>query len=641
MSGHLTAAAIGLALGNVKRAGDQIRCTCPLADEHNHGDANPSFYLKDGANGLLVCCHSRHEHEQHRIIEALKLRGLWPSSNGAKQTGGKDYVLLPRIPARAPKLDPLTKFLEQKLEQEGKHLRDRQIYHQFDYRDADGHWLFSTLRFDLKDGGKEIFPATLWQRRDTGKLQWRSKWYPSPRPLYGLDAIINGITAPVLIVEGEGKCDAANALQGFGYTAVGFSAGSNSTTETDFSPLTGRQVVIWPDHDEPGHKAAIEIAKILGPATRIVKPDPAWPPKHDIKNLIEAGWTADQLHNYIAENAVSQLKGAPTLQVRARRIEWLWSGRLARRKLNGLQGDPGEGKSLVTCDLAARTSAGKEFPDGEKCEPGNVIIISSEDDAADTLRPRLEAAGADLSRVRLWTLQHGLPTFPADLPQLEAVIKADSAVMVVLDPLESFLDLKTDPNSNVAIRRTLSHLASLAWRQRCCFLIVRHLSKDPNVRKAKYRGGGSIAITGTTRVHLHVGSAQDGTKVFALAKYNLSAAFPSLQFQIVPATIPSDDGDIETCRIEWLGTTTTSADDLLHEPQKKKPGPEPAKLEAAVDLLREELADGARPSDDIIKIAQRQGISKRTVWEAKQALGVKARKRGFFGEWLWFLPQTN
>src|SRR5919107_5572070 len=86
-------------------------------------------------------------------------------------------------------------------------------------------------------------------------------------------------------------------------------------------------------------------------------------------------------------------------EVEPEQVEWLWPGRLPLGKLSVLDGDPGLGKSVLTLDLAVRVSAGLELPDGGRCEPAGVVLLSAEDGLADTIRPRLDAAGADTERI--------------------------------------------------------------------------------------------------------------------------------------------------------------------------------------------------------------------------------------------------
>lgn len=87
-------------------------------------------------------------------------------------------------------------------------------------------------------------------------------------------------------------------------------------------------------------------------------------------------------------------------EIQAKPVNWLWHGRIARGKVSMLAGNPGLGKSQITASMAATVTTGGTWPvDRARCERGNVVFLSAEDDAEDTIRPRLEAAGADLARV--------------------------------------------------------------------------------------------------------------------------------------------------------------------------------------------------------------------------------------------------
>ena len=100
----------------------------------------------------------------------------------------------------------------------------------------------------------------------------------------------------------------------------------------------------------------------------------------------------------------------PFSRYRPRRVEWLWEPYLARGKLSILDGDPGVGKSLVTVDLAARLSRGGPLPDGTPAgRPHVTLFLNAEDSVADTVRPRAEAAGADLDKLLFVTGPDGRP----------------------------------------------------------------------------------------------------------------------------------------------------------------------------------------------------------------------------------------
>ena len=334
--------------------------------------------------------------------------------------------------------------------------------------------------------------------------------------------------------------------------------------------------------------------------------------------------------------------GVMAMNVKARPLRWLWRYRIPRGMICGFEGDPGEGKSLIVADLTGRITSGADFPDGAPCMAGNVIILSGEDDDAVTLRPRLEAAGADLSKVRLWT-KH-LPILPAELSRLTEVIKADSAVAVFLDPIDVFYGDKIDPNSNPSVRKVLHPLADAAAALDCAIVPVRHLNKDIKTGRALYRGSGTIGFTGQARSVFLANPTPDDPEVraFARVKGNLSKPPPTLGYRIVEAEISDGDGGtIKTQKIVWTGELNLSADALVREPMPEARGPKPDKLETAIAFLRELLKDGAElPSEEIYAQAKTQGIARGTLWKAKDELGIKARKKGMVGDWLWYLPSS-
>ncbi len=127
------------------------------------------------------------------------------------------------------------------------------------YRDASGQVLGYVARFDKPDGSKVVLPLTLW--RDAGRLRWAWKGFAEPRPLYGLHGLAQRPGATVLVVEGEKTADAAGERLG-GFVMVTWPGGSKATGKVDWSPLAGRDVVIWPDADAPGRKAALDVARL-------------------------------------------------------------------------------------------------------------------------------------------------------------------------------------------------------------------------------------------------------------------------------------------------------------------------------------------------------------------------------------------
>ncbi|MET0156038.1 MAG: DUF927 domain-containing protein [Rickettsiales bacterium] len=175
------------------------------------------------------------------------------------------------------------------------------------YCTAEGKTIFYVCRFDLPpraDGKKrkEILPYT-FRELPGGKREWRWKWGDAPRPLYRLDALARTKEdAPLLIVEGEKKADAA-AMLFPDFAVLASSGGSGSASQSDWTPCRGRTVHIWPDADEPGKKYAHAVALLASEAgaaaVRVVTPPEGVPEKWDLANALAEGETAESLRPHI------------------------------------------------------------------------------------------------------------------------------------------------------------------------------------------------------------------------------------------------------------------------------------------------------------------------------------------------------
>src|SRR5262245_28156832 len=162
------------------------------------------------------------------------------------------------------------------------------------------------------------------------------------------------------------------------------------------------------------------------------------------------------------------------------KITWLWEGRLAAGKLTLFDGDPHQGKSLLTLDLVARLTAGRALPENEVVsEPISAVLVGTEDRPDDTVVPRLLAAGADLGRVTGFqgTARNGAPLpprFPDDLPELRETLQETGARLLVIDPLSAVL--KGSANGP-EVRHVLEPLAEIAAETGAAVALVRHLNK--------------------------------------------------------------------------------------------------------------------------------------------------------------------
>lgn len=339
-------------------------------------------------------------------------------------------------------------------------------------------------------------------------------------------------------------------------------------------------------------------------------------------------------------------RGLVTLaDVVAEQVAWLWPGRLPLGKLVVLDGDPSVGKSTLTLDLAARVSTGSEWPDGAAgCAPAGVLLLSAEDGLADTIRPRLDAAGADPSRVHALTEvpapnddgDHWVyrpPSLPRDLAHVERAIREHGVRLVVVDVLMAFLSGKVDSHRDQDVRGVLHQLADLTARTECCMVLIRHLRKSHG-GPALYAGGGSIGIVGAARAAFVVGrdpADESGERrVFAPTKVNLAVAPPTLAYRL--ASTP-----IGVARVEWEAEPCSlTADQLLRDSDGQEDRTERVEAE---EWLRSFLTErgGQAARQDVIKAARAEGFSESTLKRARQSLRVRTNRRGFGGGSIWVL----
>ena len=187
---------------------------------------------------------------------------------------------------------------------------------------------------------------------------------------------------------------------------------------------------------------------------------------------------------------LADVQGAP--------IDWIWPGRIARGKLHVLAGDPGLGKSFLTLDIASRITSGNAWPDGGIAPIGNVLVFSLEDDAADTIRPRVAAMGGD--EYRIWVENRRANTLSLDreIRDLQELIIKTDAVLVVIDPLNAYLGGGVDTFNDAKVRTVLGPLSTAASATKAAVLAVMHLNKNEEMGDL-YRVGGSIGFIGAAR----------------------------------------------------------------------------------------------------------------------------------------------
>jgi hypothetical protein len=521
--------------------------------------------------------------------------------------------------------------------------------------------------------------------RATGKTTWKRaadytdydgaeyRFRVCPRVPYRLPKLLNAET--VYLPEGEKD---VQTLEGWGLVASCNSGGSGNSTLyagwTDY--FRGRHVVILPDNDEPGRKHAAAVAAALvsvAASVRIVEL-PGLPAKGDVTDWRDAGGAFERFRELT--DAAAPMDAAALSELRARwglvdeerqhqaragvlatrrlsdidakPVSWLWPGRIARGKVTIIAGNPGLGKSQITASIAAVVTNGGRWPvDREPCVPGGVIFLNAEDDPADTLRPRLEAAGADLRRVhfvdgvivgyagdgsrgqRPFSIEEDLKALDSTLSQLQDV------ALVVIDPITAYLG-HIDSHKNAEVRGLLAPLSELAARHNTAIIGVSHLTKAVG-SLALMRVTGSLAFVAAARAaYLVTADPQDkARRLFLPMKNNLGPDAEGLAFSIEAATAPSPAGDLATSRVSWEPETVSMTAD---EAMQAEATPEnTSALSEATEWLEGILANGSVGAAKVSAMAAADGIAKRTLYRASKALGVRKEKAAMAAGWLWSL----
>ena len=239
------------ALG-VRRSGKGWLAKCPA-----HKDKHPSLSIDEGSDGkALVKC--RAGCSQDDVIDALRGRGLWPEPHTTAPKAASTVAMRTAMP-KAPDVEwtPVLPVPDGTPSPDFKGLLGAEPSAFWDYQDSRGRPLGYVARLDRADG-KAMLPVTWCCAGET--TAWRVKAFPAPRPLYGLPQLAERPDAPVLVVEGE-KVVVAAAQLFDDRVAVTWHGGSGAVGKADWRRLKGRDIVIWPDADAPGKKAALEVAE--------------------------------------------------------------------------------------------------------------------------------------------------------------------------------------------------------------------------------------------------------------------------------------------------------------------------------------------------------------------------------------------
>lgn len=315
----------------------------------------------------------------------------------------------------------------------------------------------------------------------------------------------------------------------------------------------------------------------------------------------------------------------------SKEVEWLWYPYIPYGKITIVEGDPGEGKTTLVLKLAAALSRGLPLPcdDDREREPIHIIYQTAEDGIDDTIKPRLEKAGADCSMIRVIDETEKELSMTDD--RLEQAIVETGARMVILDPIQAYIGAKVDMHRANEIRPVLKHLGMIAEKYNCAIVLIGHMNKAAG-SKSTYRGLGSIDIQATARSVLLVARLWDNPNIRIMAhdKSSLAPKGDAIGFEMT-----EDSGMV------CIGPYDITIDELLsgNEGRGKK------KLDIAESFIKEYFGAAKEIiSNDILQEAARRGIKRNTLLSAKKKLGIasgKGKTDDGISYWIWIMPEER
>jgi hypothetical protein len=318
--------------------------------------------------------------------------------------------------------------------------------------------------------------------------------------------------------------------------------------------------------------------------------------------------------------------------LKPRRQEWLWEHRIPLNEVTLLAGVQGRGKSTLTMFYIAGVTTGTFGR-----APADVVLFSAEEDPETTIVPRLDAAGADLDRVHIYTIEKQF-TLPRDAELLEAAVKEWKVGLVVIDPVLSFLDEDSDAFQPQHVRRALHPLNVV--KKQATILGLIHFRKE-SATEVVHMVTSSSAFTEVARSVLGLGKEpntqdDDGRLALLHVKCNVGKMQRAMLVQTETAWVPDPDGGapFETSRVV-IGDETDLSMEQVFKPAKSG-RPATTRTDASAFLTGELVRTNNRI---VIRDAKKKAVpdlcSYDTLKRAAEALGLRSVFDDDLGGWVW------
>lgn len=582
---------------------DSWMARCPA-----HKDRTPSLSITVGSAGQILL-HCFAGCSVNEIIGALGIQeaDLFPESGKkAKRDGGVKVTAPLRLAELALKVGLPTEALVE------YGCSDGVIGVQMEYRGEHGRPLYSRARLSLEGGQRFRMPP--------GQT-------PTPYGVWKLDEARKPASPALVIVEGESDCW---TLWHCGIPALGL-PGANTVGALEAEHVEGfKSIFVIEEADKAGNvfaEAVCErIRSKLGSSAKLKIVKMA---RLGVKDPNELWHAADQKRATFISRFRDACKKALDYEdsqigdlfmtfadVASKRVDFLWHPYIVQGALNMMAGKPGAGKSFLSCEIVAMVTSGKQPPgwDQRLFVQGKALMIFAEDEPS-VVKHRLLACGADLAKVHLLKVDK-VPQFQladSGMRTLLAYVEKERPVLVVIDPVASFLESSMDMNSQNDVYASLSPLIQIATTYGTTFLLVAHQKKGASAQAAEsIIGSQGFQSVVRSVVIVSVDPEDDQIKLFTHAKHNLSERGDTWQFMLTREQDP---------RVQWLRKDDRSANDVSGN-QAADPDARADAAEAK-DLLAIALANGPRNRMEVVNELKKSAVPMRAIRRAAHTLSVE------------------
>lgn len=353
------------------------------------------------------------------------------------------------------------------------------------------------------------------------------------------------------------------------------------------------------------------------------------------------------------DGTTDYIVGIKLSDVKSRPMKWVWYGRIPQGKGVVIQGQPGNGKSMAVLDFMARITKGDDWPDGAKNELGAKYVVwaGTEDDLEDTVKPRLQALGADMSKItaikRVVTSEGTLHArrllLKNDIKTLYKMLNENPDIaLVVFDPITGFYG-GADGNSSKEIRPIMEQLAEVCRNTGVTIMAIMHENRRKDVSAMeRILGSGAVGQVFRAAFRFSADPKNKGGYIMAVSKTNYKVK-GGLRYTIQDCGVKLDTGEEVTDigKVVWGEQHELSADDVLQqateEAQASSAGEDLTFVQKAKLIFEAELNKGRRPCREIHAIFDREGIDANVRKRARWELGVVTIGKAP-GPYWWALP---